>query len=213
MLRTALRQSIRSYASKAAASSSTAAKPPVQLFGLDGSYASALYTASAKASSIEQTEKSLASLNQLIQKDDKLSSILANPALSADDKKQAVDIVSKQVSLDKTVTNFLEVLAENNRLNLISGISQQFEVLTNAYHGIVEATVTSAEELDKKTLNRLEAALQKSEYVGSGKTLKLENKINSDILGGLIVEVGDNTVDLSVSTKINKLNKMLTDNI
>ncbi|EEY21046.1 conserved hypothetical protein [Verticillium alfalfae VaMs.102] len=60
-----------------------------------------------------------------------------------------------------------------------------------------------------KTLNRLETAVAKSPYVGQGKKLKVTNQI----VGGLIVEVGDRTIDLSVSSKIAKMNKLLTDNL
>ena len=73
--------------------------------------------------------------------------------------------------------------------------------------------VTSAQTLDNKTLNRLETAIAKSAFVGQGKKLKVTNKVNPDILGGLVVEVGDRTIDLSVSAKVAKLNKMLTDSL
>uniref|UniRef100_A0A060T3B9 ATP synthase subunit 5, mitochondrial n=1 Tax=Blastobotrys adeninivorans TaxID=409370 RepID=A0A060T3B9_BLAAD len=209
--RAALRQSVR--ATRAYATQAAKSTPPVKLFGIDGSYASALYTASAKSSSIEATEKSLASLKTVLEKDTKLKTILENPSLSAGDKKEVVDALVKASSVDETVANFLSVLADNNRLGLVSDVIRQFETLSNAYHGLVEATVTSAEALDKKTLNRLEAALQKSEFVGKGKQLKLTNKVNADILGGLVVEVGDRTVDLSVSAKIARLNKLLTDTV
>jgi F-type H+-transporting ATPase subunit O len=79
-------------------------------------------------------------------------------------------------------------------------------------------------------LQRLEAAVSKSEYVGQGKKLKVTNKVcrlqrliavswlkisqvSSDILGGLIVEIGDRTIDLSVSARIAKMNKLLTDTL
>lgn len=73
--------------------------------------------------------------------------------------------------------------------------------------------VTSAQQLDGKTLGRLETAIAKSALVGQGKKLRVTNKVNPEILGGLVVEVGDRTIDLSVSAKVAKLNKLLTDNL
>lgn len=84
--------------------------------------------------------------------------------------------------------------------------------------------------MDSKTLSRLESAVSKSEYVGQGKKLKVTNKVrytpphqeakkintfqvDPDVLGGLIVEIGDRTIDLSVSAKIAKMNKLLTDTL
>jgi F-type H+-transporting ATPase subunit O len=57
---------------------------------------------------------------------------------------------------------------------------------------------------------RLETAVQKSEY-SQGKKLKVVTKVNPEILGGLIVEIGERTIDMSVAAKISKMNKMLTD--
>lgn len=88
--------------------------------------------------------------------------------------------------------------------------------------------------LDNKTLSRLEAAVSKSSYVGAGKKLKVKNtvrptprtlflsqvpdpnkslQVNPDIVGGLVVEVGDRTIDLSVSSKLAKMNKLLTETL
>jgi F-type H+-transporting ATPase subunit O len=66
------------------------------------------------------------------------------------------------------------------------------------------------QKLDDKLLRRLEQAVGKSEY-SQGKKLKTVTKVDPDMLGGLVVEIGERTIDLSVSSKIAKLNKMLTD--
>lgn len=66
--------------------------------------------------------------------------------------------------------------------------------------------------LDNRTLGRLENAVTKSQY-SQGKKLKVRNEVNPEILGGLVVEIGNRTIDLSVSSKIAKLNKLLTDSL
>jgi len=198
----------RSYA---AAANAASAKPPVQLFGLDGTYASALYTAASKASTLDSTDKTLSSLQALIQKDTKLASLMSSPTLDAGAKSALVSEVTKSVGGDKTIANLLAILAENNRLALVPGIVNQFATLMKAHRGEVEAVITSAQPLDQKILQRLEAAISKSQYIGQGKKLKVSNKVDQDILGGLVVEIGDRTIDLSVSSKMAKLNKLLTE--
>lgn len=85
------------------------------------------------------------------------------------------------------------------------------------------------QQLDGRTLSRLETAVAKSEYVGQGKKLKVTNKVgspesarqggankrkvNPDVMGGLVVEIGDRTIDLSVSSKVARMNKLLTDTL
>lgn len=205
----ASRQFVRSLATAASAST----KPPVQLFGLDGTYATALFSAAAKDSSVEKAFTSVEKLNKVVKEDPKVGEILANPSLSLGSRKQVVSSIGQQLGLDSIVVNLLNVLAENNRLGLFTHVAKQFKVLNSAYNGVVEANVISVKPLDSKTLNRLQKSIAASKYVGPGKTLKITNQINPEILGGLIVEVGDNTVDVSVAAKVQKLNKVLTEAI
>jgi F-type H+-transporting ATPase subunit O len=197
----------RSYAAAATQS----VKPPVQLFGVDGTYASALYTASAKTSSVDATDKTLQSLKALIAKDARLAQILASPTLNPNEKSVIISEVQKVIGSDKNIQGLLQVLAENNRLGLIEPIIDQYATLIKAHKGEIEAIITSAQPLDAKTVSRLEAAITKSQYVGQGQKLKISNKINPEIIGGLVVEIGDRTIDLSISSKMTKLNKLLTD--
>jgi len=190
-------------------------KPPVALYGLDGTYATALYTAAAKTSTLDTTSKAITALSEVFHKDPKLAVIMTAPTLSPEDKSQIIAELQKHMGTggDKgdTVKNFLKTLAENNRLGLLAGICEKFDIMMGAARGEVELTVTSASQLDSKTLSRLESAVTKSQYVGQGKKLKVTNKVNPEILGGLVVEIGDRTIDLSVSSRIAKMNKLLTD--
>ncbi|ODV84418.1 hypothetical protein CANARDRAFT_29272 [[Candida] arabinofermentans NRRL YB-2248] len=204
----ASRQFIRSMAT-----ASKTIKAPVQLFGLDGTYATALFTAAAKESAVDKAFVSVETLKSAIASDAKLGQILGNPSLSATSRSEVISILAKEYKLEPVVVNLLKVLSDNNRLSLFTHIAKQFSTLNDAYKGVVEAVVVSAKPLDSKILNRLSKSISASKYVGEGKTLKITNEINPDILGGLIVEVGDNTVDLSLSAKVNKLNKVLTESI
>ncbi|KAK2607289.1 hypothetical protein N8I77_005974 [Diaporthe amygdali] len=206
----AIASQVRFYAAPAA---NETVKPPVALFGLDGTYATALYTAAVKSSSLDPTATALNKLGNLVSQDAKLATILAAPTLTPADKSAIVAELEKTSGTNATVKNFLQTLAENNRLSLLGGVCTKFSELMSAERGEVEMTVTSAAPLDNRTLNRLETAVSKSSYVGQGKKLKVTNEVNSDILGGLIVEIGDRTIDLSVSSKIAKMNKLLTDTL
>lgn len=195
----------------AAAAKST--KPPVPLFGVDGTYANALYSASVEQSSVDASYQGLTKVAELLKQDKKVNQFLTNPALDLDDRKTIVDTIAKSLSLDKTVHNFLGVLSENNRLAEFDSIYKNFGTLYEAYQGVVEAKITSAKPLDSKILKRLQAAIQKSSFVGQGKTLKINSEVQPDILGGLVVEVGDKTLDLSISSKVARLNQTLGESL
>ena len=126
--------------------------------------------------------------------------------------------------------NFLSALAENNRLGILEGVIEKFGTLMSAQKGEMELTITTAsvrtilcragygyrltcwQTLDNKLRQRLETAIAKSQY-SQGKKLKVVSKVNPEILGGLVVEIGERTIDYSVANKIAKMNKMLTDSV
>ncbi|KAH7122307.1 ATP synthase delta subunit-domain-containing protein [Dendryphion nanum] len=231
----------RSYAAAAAAPSSASTKPPLALFGIDGTYASALvrtpqipekggrdevpmqgqaiggsFTAAAKTNTLDPTAKSLESLGNVFKKDANLVNVLGAPTLTPSDKEQIVAELIKHIGgqdKDGVVKNLLTTLAENNRLGALEGVVNKFAALISAHKGEIELTVTSATPLDNKTLSRLENVIFKSEYVEQGQKLKVVPKVNPEIRGGIIVEIGDRTIDLSVSSKMAKLNKLLKDTL
>jgi F-type H+-transporting ATPase subunit O len=136
---------VRGYA--AAAASSALTKPPVALFGVDGTYASALYTAAVKTDSLDSTAKGLENLAATFKRDVQLKTILEAPTLSTADKQQIIAEIQKSLNVqDKsnTIKNFLEALAENNRLNQLEGVAEKFGTLMSAARGEVELTVVSA---------------------------------------------------------------------
>ncbi|KAH7248181.1 hypothetical protein MRS44_018403 [Fusarium solani] len=206
--------SLRAAPARTFAGAANDSRPPVYLSGLDGTYATALYTAAAKMSTLDPTAKAIANLSNVFVKDTKLTQVLSTPRLSAEDKSAIVAELSKHTGANvATVKNFLETLAENNRLGHLQGVCEKFGELMSAKRGEVEMTITSAERLDNKTLSRLEAAVSKSSYASQGKKLKVTNKVDPEIVGGLIVAVGDRTIDLSVCSRIAKMNKLLTDSL
>lgn len=193
------------------ATAAKSTRPPIQLFGIDGTYALALYTAAATDSSVDKVFALLGKVREVVDGDKQLAEFLTNPTLTRDDRSAVILALTLLLKLDKTVGNFLNVLAENNRLTEFEGIYSQFLVLNDAYKGVVEAKVTLAKPLDLKILRRLQQAISKLTLVGEGKTLNITNEVNADILGGLVVEVNERTVDLSVSGKVAKLNQTLSE--
>ncbi|KZV80808.1 hypothetical protein EXIGLDRAFT_780523, partial [Exidia glandulosa HHB12029] len=70
-----------------------------------------------------------------------------------------------------------------------------------------------AEPLGRDVLANLEKSLKQSEAGKAAKTLKITNKVNPAILGGLVVDLGEKTIDLSVSNRVNKLNGLLQESV
>lgn len=124
------------------------------------------------------------SLAATFKKDPKLQTVLTSPTLTVEDKKAIVAEIQKQVGVqDKTntVSNFLNTLAENNRLSVLEGVTEKYAQLMSAARGEVELTITSAAPLDQKIVKQLEAAVSKSQYVGQNKKLKVVSKVSQSL--------------------------------
>ncbi|KAG2231883.1 OSCP/delta subunit of ATPase [Thamnidium elegans] len=188
-------------------------KAPITLFGLDGRYATALYTAAARQNTLEAVEKDLKTLNSAVEKDSTLKAFLENPTINRAAKMEGINaVLSKSGKANQITQNFFETLAENGRLNQTAKVIASFGELMSAHRNELPLVVTSAKALDKATLNKIVESLQKS-TLAEGKKLLVSNKVKPDILGGIMVEVGDKSIDLTVSAKLSKLNKLITDSI
>ncbi|OZJ04921.1 hypothetical protein BZG36_02634 [Bifiguratus adelaidae] len=183
---------------------------PLTLNGIDGRYATALWTAAAKKSALENVEKELQQMQNVVAKDPKVQYFLENPTLGREQKREGVKALLKGGKYTDITRNFFDVLAENGRLSETSKIISGYQQLMQAHRGELPVTITSAKELDSATLKRLTDSLQKGK-LSAGQKLIISNKVNPGIIGGLVVEFGDKTIDLSVSTRIAKLNKLVSD--
>lgn len=107
---------------------------------------------------------------------------MSAPTLSAADKSQVVQELQKTMAVqdkDNTIKNFLQTLAENNRLSVLEGVCEKFSTLMSAARGEVEMTITSAAPLENKMVKQLETAVSKSQYIGQGQKLKVVPKVSS----------------------------------
>jgi F-type H+-transporting ATPase subunit O len=128
--------------------------------------------------------------------------------LSDVERKKVIDSLAPSSSASPILSNLLQVLASNGRLSLFPAIITDFSTLMSAHRGELVVTITSAEPLGSSEMKRLEKALKASQ-VAQDKDLKLVNKVNEGILGGLQVDFGDKTIDLSASSRVTKFGAAL----
>ncbi|ORY93829.1 OSCP/delta subunit of ATPase [Syncephalastrum racemosum] len=204
-LTTAVPQMARGYAAQASV------KPPLTLFSLDGRYASALYTAAARQNALDAVERDLKQVQAIVAKDVAVQNFLANPTVSRQQKSEGIKALLNKSGKPHALTqNLFESLAENSRLDQTTKVLESYSELMSAHRNELPLVITSAKELEKSVVSKISDALQKSK-LADGKKLLVSNKIKPDILGGILVEIGDKSIDLTVSSKLAKLNKLVTD--
>ncbi|KAG5333058.1 ATPO synthase, partial [Acromyrmex heyeri] len=180
-------------------------KPPVQVFGLEGRYATALFSAATKQKALDAVEKDLISFQGLLKKDTTLIDFIKNPSISRKDKVEAFKAIGSKSGMNPTTENLLALLAENGRLAKLNVIINLYKLLMAANRGEVVCEVITASPLDADIKTKLESTLKR--LLKKGETALLTTKVDPSIIGGMIISVGDKYVDMSIASKI----KMYTD--
>ncbi|XP_023934121.1 ATP synthase subunit O, mitochondrial [Bicyclus anynana] len=183
-------------------------KPPVQVFGLEGRYASALYSAGTKSKSLDAVEKELTQFQQSIKTDAKLKEFIINPTLKRNLKVDALKHLASKTSLSPTTANLLGIMAENGRLDKLEAVINAFKIMMAAHRGEVTCEVITAKPLDQTQKQNLEAALKK--FLKGNETLQLTAKVDPSLIGGMVVSIGDKYVDMSVASKVKKYTELIS---
>jgi len=182
-------------------------------------YSNALYSAALNQSpqQLTKVQSELANISSAISSSQELTAFISNPTLSLKERTAGLESLfaaaGKREPVSSLTKNFFAVLNENGRLGETGHAIDGFNDLVSKYKGELEVVVTSAQPLPSDVQRRLEASLKQSQAAQKAKTLKISNKVNPAVLGGLVVDFGDKTIDLSVSSRVNKLNSLLQDSV
>ena len=112
-----------------------------------------------------------------------------------------------QSEINSAISNFVKVLVKNNQIKNVSSIISKFKEIWNKKEGIVEAEIISREKLDSKLVNQLISYIVKK-Y--KSEKVEIIEKIDLNIKGGIIVKVGDEVMDGSISGQLKNLRSILT---
>ncbi|XP_022122524.2 ATP synthase subunit O, mitochondrial [Pieris rapae] len=183
-------------------------KAPVQVFGIDGRYATALYSAASKSKSLDTVEKELVNFQKSIKTDAKLKEFLLNPVLKRSIKSEALTHLASKTNMSPNTGNLLSLLAENGRLSKLDAIINAFKIIMAAHRGEVTCKVITAKPLDASQKQNLEAALKK--FLKGNESLHLTASVDPSLIGGMIVSIGDRYVDMSVASKVKKYSELIS---
>jgi F-type H+-transporting ATPase subunit delta len=166
-------------------------------------YAEAVFRLADAAGKLAEWSAMLSALAQ-VSESERIRSAVRNPANSA--AKAAGIFVSVLAGhLTGEAENFVRVLADNRRLELISAIRDQFEALRNERESVVDVDITSAIELSDPQLKELVASLEKK----TGRKVKARVNVDKGLIGGVMLAIGDKVIDGSARAKLAALGNAL----
>jgi F-type H+-transporting ATPase subunit delta len=166
-------------------------------------YAEAAFKLADGAGALGKWSEMLAALAQ-VGADSRVRAAVMDPNLS-DAKVAGVFIAILAGSLSGEAENFVRVLAQYGRLELLPEIRVQFDALRNEREGVVEAEVVSAFELSEAQLGDLVQRLEKK----TGRKVKAKVQIDKDLIGGVKVVLGDKVIDGSARAQLGALETAL----
>lgn len=127
--------------------------------------------------------------------------MLKSPIVRHEKKKDIlIKIFSEKVN--KLSMSIIELLTSKNREPLLPAIATEFHNAYNEYKGIGKASVTSTIPIDENLRRELEAIAKK---LSNKKQVELEEKVDKDLIGGFILNVGDRQIDASIKNKLKAL--------
>ena len=155
---------------------------------------------------LAQDEKDLAGWSSrlqslaLIVSDAQVARLIADPAVAAD-RVAGLIVEVAGGDLGERGSNFVKVLAENDRLSLLPEIGVQFETLKADAEGTLEATITSAQELTQAQIDELVAGL-KAKF---NRAVTVQVAVDPELIGGAVVAIGDQVIDGSVKGRLQRM--------
>jgi F-type H+-transporting ATPase subunit delta len=162
-------------------------------------YAEAVARLAKEAGSWDAWSDSLALL-AAVATDPQVADYAANPSVPAERVAELIATVCGD-KLAPEAGNFLNILAENKRFGVLPEIARLFEVIKTAQEGVLDARISTAYELTAAQLAALVARLETK----LGKKVIASQSVDAGLIGGVVIQVGDEVLDASVRGRINDL--------
>jgi len=167
-------------------------------------YAGALYEEAEATGVLEPVDDDVLMLRETLNSNGELARFFKSPVISQEKKDTVVrELLSDRVE-DLTL-RFLRLLIQKDRETLTKPILDEYQSLRDEQRGIVDADVTVARSLADEDREALTEALEEK----TGKTVRLHVEEDADLIGGLIIRLGDHVFDASVRNKLTNLHDRL----
>lgn len=167
-------------------------------------YAQAAFEEARERGTLGVWSEALA-LGAQVVSDPRVERLLGNPHVRPDELAQLViDIAGPR--LDEIGRNFVRMLAENRRLELLPEISALFDQLKDEAEGTIDVTIVSAVEVPADQRTRLTAALERR----FRRRVELHTEIDPNLIGGAVLKAGDVVIDGSLKARLERLAYQLT---
>ena len=168
-------------------------------------YAAALADVAMEQKNADAVKSGLASFVEAYFEAEDLRNFVESPGIEPEAKRRVIEAIAERMGLNTAVRNFVFLIVDHRRMEMLRDIEAAFRSEMNARLGIADAEVVSARELSDGEKKELTAALERR----TGKKIEAKFREDKGLLGGAMVRVGSTIYDGSVREKLERLRAQL----
>jgi F-type H+-transporting ATPase subunit delta len=166
-------------------------------------YARSLFEVAQEQDKLDEIRDELGAFADALAENRDLQVFLFSPYFSTAEKEEGLDRVVS--GADPTVLNFLKLLIEKHRMPVLFRIRANFDALWEDENRLLPVEITSAVELDKGIVKQLGDRIAEQ----TDRKVELSARVDPDVLGGIVVRVGNSVLDASVRNRLEQLRKQV----
>jgi F-type H+-transporting ATPase subunit delta len=168
-------------------------------------YAEALLALATKTNTLQETTNDMNIVSQFLANSNDLKKFLGNPLITREAKKSVVkDILGEQI--DGTSLRFLLLLVDRGRIEVLDSIAQKFLELSYKQESIEIAKITSSVQLSADQQKNI---AEKLKVITGAKQIKLALKVDPQLIGGFVIEIGSKMIDTSIRGQLKQISYLL----
>jgi F-type H+-transporting ATPase subunit delta len=164
-------------------------------------YADALFEAGKDRGKLDSLQSQLGQFADAVDRNQELQVFLFSPYLSSADKREG--LARALSGAEPELMNFLELLVEKHRMPEIFRIRRELDELWKKENRRLDVTVVSAVDLDEAVVKKIGEEVERQ----TGEQVELSSRVDDDILGGIVLQVGNMVLDASIRSRLEKLRK------
>ena len=171
-------------------------------------YALALFELADERSEDKDIEKHILSLLEICNRNQEFNNFLKNPTNQIDVQSKVFIEISKIMKLNKTLSNFLQLIIDKRRIYFLEKILEKFIKLSSKKNGKIDAVLTSSKDLSQDERNNINQEISKA----IKSNIDFTYKIDKTLISGIKIQVGSLLIDTSVSNKLKKIKQLMIEN-
>ncbi len=168
-------------------------------------YATALFELAAERGAVDRVGRDLEQITKMLNDSSDLLHMVNSPVINRDHQVSTMAELTERIGMDVLSRNFVGLISHNRRLSELPEMIRAFQLLLSKNRGEVLGEITSSHKLDKKQVEVIKASLEKT----SGKKFRLRTKVDSSLIGGVLIKVGSSMIDSSIRTKLVNLSNVM----